>query len=238
MNSLAKRIDKVDWKFSLISFLIIFSFQIIFALSGMFLLGGISFSAYPIISLAFTNRLEWEKLGIRKINKWTPIFTGVFISCIIVTLSYIICSSLIGNTTSNYFYVVSLKDIKLFNIKSVNQWSSILLSGFIFCTMSPLTEEIYFRGFLLENLNKRFSFRISNIIQGLCFGLIHIAYCWLVIFDIKIIWSVVPSIMLIGIVYGWVRMQSNSIFAAIITHSLSNLFLFIIMYWIIIPEIL
>jgi uncharacterized protein len=235
MYDIAKR---ADWKFSIISFIIIFSVQIILALRGLFLLGGISFAAYPIISLVYTRRDNWEEIGIRKLEKLSPIFIGVFICGIIIVLSYIINSLFIGDTTSNYFYVVSLKDIDLFNLKSTDQWGVILLSGIIFCTMSPLAEEIYFRGFLLKNLENRFGFRMANIIQGFCFGLVHIAYSWLVVFDINVIWGMVPSIMLIGIVYGWTRKASNSILAAIITHSMANFILFIIMYSIIIPRML
>ena len=104
--------------------------------------------------------------------------------------------------------------------------------------MSPLTEEIYFRGFLLKNLGERFGFEIANIIQALCFGLIHIAYSWLVVVDINVIWGIVTSIMLIGIVYGWVRNKSNAILAVLITHSMANLILFIIMYSVIIPKMI
>jgi membrane protease YdiL (CAAX protease family) len=231
-------IKRVDWKFTIISFIIIFILQLIFALKGLFLLGGLTFSAYPIISIIFTRKADWGELGIRKIEEWTPVFLGILISGVIIALSYVINSIFIGNTAANYFYVVSLKDIELFNLHSSNQWGVMLLSGFIFCTMPSFTEEIYFRGFLLKNLECRFGFRIANIIQALCFGLVHIAYSWLVVFDINIIWSIVPSITLIGIVYGWARHKSNSIFSSIIVHSMSNLILFIIMYSIIIPQIL
>ncbi len=44
--------------------------------------------------------------------------------------------------------------------------------------------------------------------------------------------------MLIGIVYGWVRQRTDSIIAAIITHAMANLILFIMMYRMIIPEML
>ena len=235
MYNIAKR---EDWKLPIISFIIIFALQLFFALKGLFLLGGISFAAYPIISLGCTRKEEWKEIGIKKPERWSPVLVGILASGIIVVLSYIICSFLIGNTTSNYFYVVSLKDVNLFDIQNLNQWGTIILSGVIFSTMPSLTEEIYFRGFLLKHLKERFGFRIANIIQGICFGLIHIPYCWLVVFDINVIWSVVPSVTLVGIIYGWVRNESDSILSTIITHAAANFFIFIIMYSIIIPQII
>ncbi|MDR5660006.1 CPBP family intramembrane glutamic endopeptidase [Serpentinicella sp. ANB-PHB4] len=239
MYDIAKKINvKVDWRVSIATFILIFIFQIFFALNGLFLISGFSFCLYPIIALGFTERNNWSELGIRKPENMTSLLISILLSGVVVILSYIIFSIFIGNTSSNYFYVVSLKDIELFGINNTPKLGIMLLSGAIFCTMPALTEEIYFRGFMQKHLENRFGFKIGNFIQGLCFGLIHIAYCWLIVYDINVIWGMVPSITIVGMIYGWVRNETNSIFPAIITHSAANFIIFIIMYSIIIPEMI
>lgn len=46
----------------------------------------------------------------------------------------------------------------------------VLVYGFV---RTGLTEEIFFRGFLLKRLQDRFGYRAGNIIQALLFGLLH-----------------------------------------------------------------
>ena len=74
----------------------------------------------------------------------------------------------------------------------------------------PLSEEILFRGFLLNTLSKKFPFWISNLIQAFIFGIIHI--------DL----AVVICALTFGVILGYIRKYSNICFSVLI-HALNNL---------------
>lgn len=227
-----------DWILATISFIVIITFQIVAAFKGLLWVNAVGFSAYIIIPLICTKRSTWNELGLSKPQKWIPVFIGIIACGVILLFSYLASSAFAGITTGNFYTVVSMNHIQSFNIQANNHWKSFLLSSLTLCLFSPLTEELYFRGFLLKSFEKRFGFRCANIVQALFFGLIHIAYCWIVVVDVSIIWNVVPSITLIGLVYGWVRNKTKSILPAMATHLVANLFVVIIIYALQIPQIL
>lgn len=43
---------------------------------------------------------------------------------------------------------------------------------------TSFAEEIFFRGFIAKQLNKKFNFNIGNILQALIFGIIHLILFW------------------------------------------------------------
>ncbi len=222
----------------MISFIAIFSFQIVAAFKGLIWINAIGFCAYLFIPLITIKRTEWKEIGVSRAQKWIPAGIGIIICGVILFISYFVSTIFVGNTTSNFYTVISLNHIQTFHIRADSHWKTFLLSSLTLCIFSPLTEELYFRGFLLKSFEQRFGFKCANIVQALCFGLIHIAYCWIVAIDINIVWNVVPSIALIGLVYGLVRNNTKSIWPAIMTHAATNFLLVIIMYAMQIPLLL
>ncbi|MEI4802291.1 CPBP family intramembrane glutamic endopeptidase [Bacillus sp. FJAT-51639] len=85
-----------------------------------------------------------------------------------------------------------------------------------------ITEEIVFRGFILQELNKILSFWKANIITSFLFLIIHYAI-WIydgVFFDL---WSHI-YVFLIGIFFGLIFKKTRSLWSVIILHSFHNLF--------------
>jgi membrane protease YdiL (CAAX protease family) len=94
--------------------------------------------------------------------------------------------------------------------------------------LSPIVEEIVFRGALLESLKTRYSFIRSNLITGILFVSIHVPG-WF--FQGRLRENLTSptgaiSIFLLGLVFGYVAHKSKSVAASTVTHSLSNLFNF------------
>ncbi|MGG2016814.1 CPBP family intramembrane glutamic endopeptidase [Bacillus sp. S10(2024)] len=101
-----------------------------------------------------------------------------------------------------------------FKLSLNNYLNGILLVG--------ITEEIVFRGFILQELNKRLSFWKANIITSFLFLIIHYAI-WIydgVFFDL---WSHI-YVFLIGIFFGLVFKKTGSLWSVVILHSFHNLF--------------
>ena len=98
------------------------------------------------------------------------------------------------------------------------EWPSIM--GGV--AVSPVWEEILFRGFILNRLNESLSFWKSNVISALVFMLTHVPY-WVskngfsgpVIRDLA-------NVFLLGCLFGWVMKRTNSLWPAIGAHIANN----------------
>ncbi len=94
-------------------------------------------------------------------------------------------------------------------------WNSVLgtsiLIGFF--------EEIPFRGFILQKLQEKFHFWISNLLSSLLFLGIHLPG-WILLHALT--WSNVVSIFVLGVIFAIIFYSSKTLWSSIITHSLND----------------
>ena len=133
---------------------------------------------------------------------------GLMIAVLVVaawlTAVIIVEATLAGKTISNMLFH---KD-----------WLMIL-AGVI---VSPILEEILFRGFFLNGLNESLGFWKSNVISAAAFMLVHVTY-WVsknglsgpVLKDLA-------NVFLLGCLFGWVMKKTNSLWPAIGAHIANN----------------
>lgn len=126
-------------------------------------------------------------------------------SCIIV---YLIIIILVVNLVSGYL----LSDYPL--QKNVSQLSTSreitiiqLLSTLVF---APITEEFYFRGILFKYFSERNGKLFILILTSLIFSIIH--------FNV----AATPTLFILGISLGLIKLTTDSIFITIIMHSIFN----------------
>lgn len=86
------------------------------------------------------------------------------------------------------------------------------------CIAAPIVEELFFRGFVFDMFSEIYSKWTSIILTAFIFGLVHLT-------PITIIGAFVG-----GIVYGYVRHETNSLWPPIILHSLWNLQVLLLAY--------
>ncbi|HGA1022349.1 TPA: lysostaphin resistance A-like protein [Bacillus cereus] len=91
--------------------------------------------------------------------------------------------------------------------------------------LAGLTEEIVFRGFILNELQKRFLFWIANGITAVLFLVVHYPV-WLYRGEFWDLWSHC-YVLLLGLIFGYVYKKTNSLWSVIILHSFHNLFVII-----------
>jgi membrane protease YdiL (CAAX protease family) len=98
------------------------------------------------------------------------------------------------------------------------EWLTILAGVFL----SPISEEILFRGFFLNRLSESLSFWKSNLIAALLFMLAHWPY-WLSKngFSLPVIKDSV-NVFLLGCLFGWLMKRTNSLWPAIGAHIANN----------------
>jgi membrane protease YdiL (CAAX protease family) len=87
---------------------------------------------------------------------------------------------------------------------------SIIVTIVLVGILGPIAEEIFFRGFVLPGLIKRFGVGRSLLISSLVFSLFHIDPG-----------AIVPTFAL-GLALGWVYLKTGSIWPAIFAHGLHN----------------
>ena len=99
-----------------------------------------------------------------------------------------------------------------------SEWPSILASVFL----SPISEEILFRGFFLNRLSESLRFWKSDLIAALLFMLAHWPY-WLSKngFSLPVIKDSV-NVFLLGCLFGWLMKKTNSLLPAIGAHIANN----------------
>ncbi|HDX9589888.1 TPA: CPBP family intramembrane metalloprotease [Bacillus pseudomycoides] len=144
-----------------------------------------------------TNPLKYLKME----NGNKGIFWGIFLSL------------LLGLYFTFKVYILNDQSFH-FKLSLNNYMNGILLVG--------ITEEIVFRGFIFQELNKILSFWKANIITSFLFLIIHYAI-WIydgVFFDL---WSHI-YVFLIGIFFGLIFKKTRSLWSVIILHSFHNLF--------------
>ena len=88
----------------------------------------------------------------------------------------------------------------------------LLLLGF--CIGAPITEEFLFRGFVFRGWSATFlGAHGAIVLSALLFALIHQQYDWFYI----------AGIMMVGLLFGYLRYLSGSTWLTVITHAFYNL---------------
>ena len=87
---------------------------------------------------------------------------------------------------------------------------ALILTFISICILTPISEELLFRGYILDALNRLHGKWPAIIISSIIFGMVH--------FD--------PFTMgmatIGGVIYGWIRMRTGSLVPGIVAHAMWN----------------
>jgi hypothetical protein len=150
------------------------------------------------------SRLQLKKEKIELALLWGAI-AAVVISIIVIGIGIVVTT--LGFDLENSS---NLQDIEVFFSPA-----SIL----ILVLFQPITEEIFFRGFLLEKITSLTNAHIAIIVTAILFGIAHLSYN-----------KAYPAFMiaLIGIILGYLVVKTRNLSTAIFAHIFFNLFSFTI----------
>lgn len=174
------------------------------------------FSLIPILWWLVTARKKenfFYWIGLRRVERGNG-FAKVFMLAIFsfLTLSIIILIMMRGVDMAT----------SEFSGLGVSALPSVLVYAFL---NTALSEEIFFRGFILKRISGRFGFQVANLIQAALFGGLH----GIMFFNaIGVLKSIIIIIFtgLIGWVMGYINEKKayGSILPSWIIHGISNLF--------------
>lgn len=167
----------------------------------------IATSTLTIYSVYF-KRYELKELFGFKINY---VIYGIFSAVLLYLIFYI------GNIISQWMFDFANQQIS--NIyRSKEQADKIFIGFFLFFLIGP-AEEIFWRGFVQNSLEKKYGRIKAFIIATLVYGFVHI---WA--FNLILL----IAALICGFFWGFIYMKTKSLIPVIISHSLWDLFIFII----------
>jgi membrane protease YdiL (CAAX protease family) len=190
---------------------------------------------YALATFGLVKKELWGEIGIGEISSWQYVLRGVLWGMVVVVVSSLLLYYWVGYSTDNYLVIMARQQLSYGVITLQNAWEYFPVAAIGYCTLSPLTEEPFFRGLMMRALAIRFSERVSNVVQGVLFGFVHLAYLWLTEFNGKLIVTMIPVIAVVGCLYGWVAQRTGSVFSSMIVHSVVNGLLITWVYGIVIP---
>jgi len=83
-------------------------------------------------------------------------------------------------------------------------------------SVGPLVEELLFRGVLLSAISRHMGSGWAIAVTAALFACVHLP-------DLSFLWYALPNLALLGLVLGWLRVQSGSIWPAVLAHGANNL---------------
>jgi membrane protease YdiL (CAAX protease family) len=89
-----------------------------------------------------------------------------------------------------------------------------IAAGFLIIAVAPLTEEIFFRGFMFAGLRRALPFAFAALISASIWGLFH--------YTGPDSWGVVVQLTVFGIVLCWLYERTGSIWPTIAVHAFNN----------------
>lgn len=103
---------------------------------------------------------------------------------------------------------------------AAEQDTAILIAqGILVIVVAPITEELFFRGFVFGGLRGRMTLWPAAIISGIFFGSIHL---------IGGSWEVIPPLAVFGVLLAWLYERTGSLGPPMMMHALQNSIAFIV----------
>lgn len=148
-------------------------------------------------------RLSWREVGLTPFSRkdWGRIFLWTLM-LIAGSVLIMVLTSFIGNTYENS---------KTEAIQQQVSVVTVLIAFVSAAVISPIYEEIFYRGFIYRWLRTRTSVGGAIVISSLIFTFAHIPT-----------YNAMPANFLGGVIFAWAYERSNSIIPAMIVHALVN----------------
>ncbi|MCG1023498.1 CPBP family intramembrane glutamic endopeptidase [Sutcliffiella horikoshii] len=149
------------------------------------------------------HQLGWEEVGLRSFRKsywkWIPVWTGVLIVSSILLL---IVMDIFG---------IGVDNSKTESLKEQITWFTFTIAFLSAAGVSPIYEEIFYRGFLYKWLRGRWGVWAGLIGSSLIFTVVHIPT-----------YNTLPVNFISGMIFAWTYEKSGSVIPAMIIHGVFN----------------
>lgn len=167
--------------------------------------------ALSILALVMIALFSEKDLMSFKNIKWRHILIGIISAIILYFVFYA------GNIISGYLF--PFKDAQISSVYSNrSQGNSVLIGVLLLFIIGP-GEEIYWRGFIQNNLTKKFGENKGYIFATLLYAGVHI---------ITFNFMLVIAAFVCGVYWGWIYKKEKSLVPIIISHAIWDFTVFIL----------
>ncbi|MGF2614616.1 CPBP family intramembrane metalloprotease [Rossellomorea vietnamensis] len=148
-------------------------------------------------------KLSWSEVGIRPfaVKDWKLIILFSIV-LLVGAVIIVVLTSFVGNTWENSKTEAMQQNVTLLTV---------LLAFVSAAVISPLYEEIFYRGFIYRWLRTRVGFKGAVLLSSLIFTIIHIPT-----------YNVMPVNFFSGIIFAVAYERTGSIWPPVLIHGLTN----------------
>lgn len=167
-----------------------------------FIMSIIFMSGLYLIALK-PKRLSWHDVGLNHfpLNYWGPI-AGWTVVLIIVSILLVLAMALVG---------IGVENSKTESIQSHITPVNFLIAFVSASIISPLYEEIFYRGFLYRLLRSKLGITIGMLVSSFIFMIVHLPT-----------YNVLPVTFVSGLVFSWTYEKTGSVIPGIVIHGTFN----------------
>jgi len=189
---------------AVIIYLLAMYFSIIFIASGTYVLLAVMpvTTVFVIVIAGLLSKLDFKKS--LKINKFK---VKKLLICLILYVGGYILANFVVNFIAMLFPTIVGDYSAVMDILTIDS----LLLGLLFTAILPaISEELLFRGVILNSFNKKYNSVIAILFSALIFGVYHMN------------WIQGIFAFLLGLILGYSYLKSNSLWVPIIIHFINN----------------
>ncbi|WP_404351885.1 CPBP family intramembrane metalloprotease [Sutcliffiella horikoshii] len=147
--------------------------------------------------------MGWEAVGLRSFPrsywKWIPVWTFVLI---VSSILLVVIMEMLG---------VGVDNSKTESLQEQVTWFTFTIAFFSAAVISPIYEEIFYRGFLYKWIRGKWGVSAGLIVSSLIFTIVHIPT-----------YNTLPVNFLSGMIFAWTYERSGSVVPGIIIHGVFN----------------
>lgn len=204
-----------------VSFIIIGLMQLGLPWSPTSTVNTLSFRVYVYVAMAIIigavawyryRKFSFEQIGLPRLPEWSDIglgLAGVIVYMLASTIALTLASNIPG------FSPDQVQDLGLGRLFGAD----LILGFFVLVVLTPLFEEVIFRGFLYGRLrNLQFPWWVSSLIVSVLFGLAHMQ------------WNVGVDVFFLSMVACMLREMTDSIWAGVLLHMIKNFVAFLVAF--------
>lgn len=167
-----------------------------------FIMSIIFMSGLYLIALK-PKRLSWHDVGLNRfpLNYWGPIVGWTVVS-IIVSILLVLVMELMG---------IGVENSKTESIQSHMTPLNFLIAFVSASIISPVYEEIFYRGFLYRLLRSKLGIATGMLVSSFIFMIVHLPT-----------YNVLPVTFVSGLIFSWTYEKTGSVIPGIIIHGTFN----------------
>jgi membrane protease YdiL (CAAX protease family) len=178
----------------------------------------------PFILLTIKGR---QTIGIRPVQNYRWLAGSFLLGASACGVIFLIGSALYQSSMTNWFVYISKSygSIPAAELTGESKWIYFLIFSLIGMTVSPIGEELLYRGLIHQSFVSKFGENMASVIDSLAFATVHLAHFGLIYSGGSLDFLAVPALLWISLMYTSARLfyfckqKTGSIYGAIASHA-------------------